>query len=888
MRGDTIRERLRTWLREKMGLPQVDVTPVDPASKAPWFLMDSGTELVAAIVDGHHDMQADAFVLDPELGSVGVVHCLGLDAKVRDVDLSDWIEKAAYLRHLMGSRVDTHRVSGQSGAFVPSVELVFVVDAGASAALGLLRQTLRRFKEESALLHAIGINMAVVPEETGASAAEGFERGFAWLVRDIRAWFTAPANLVAGPSGAAGRGKVGAGWTKLVTRDFRVRGQRSWTRAQRPKPAESTDLPLLHVMHGPNGSGKSSLAEAFEFVVTGRSTRLRTEDQSPLVFRADVGVQPKMATVELRSGSETEIREVTLQSRQDSSGTNGNPNSGGSVLRFDQEVGDRLIRKDQKERMAYWLETYFPRHKKTWRAGAAARRARKRALDGLGCRDNLDDSTKPPEHWLKVKGLEFTRVIEGLLGLPKTWRELTDETEKGLRPTASSTPDDVNRLMMSILVAGAEMVRRAEPFLGDDFEDLLRRLGQVTFVDAPKSVVGRADYERNYRDWLDNVARADLLGSAWKMRRTFLGWSPPKSEVLSRFDVPVDLGEIATARKNAVEKRDDLRKWLASHSRSGAEPGRRSRRGAEAEDLPDPGLLLRSVEVGMFEGMLSAGAAGGLRRVFERRRAEDIQGFKVGYEPGWTKPLIEYRANLVTMRDWMLARGWKAGVDSQAWVSQLTGHVEALVSAIQELDQINQQDADRLQAMTPTLGPALMELVELLTPASWAYQRLDVEMDLKQDDVDAAGFGLRARGMELADVLNTAELNTVALAMHLLCAPLADNPHKVLFLDDPLQNMDELTVTTVARALAKLLRLLGQTGHGSLDFVLLLHGADDCERIIQEVPAAFYRIPWSSPAGIDEENGAEIGGLKINQDPSVGSVDGKLFDFVGFMGLGKS
>jgi hypothetical protein len=48
------------------------------------------------------------------------------------------------------------------------------------------------------------------------------------------------------------------------------------------------------------------------------------------------------------------------------------------------------------------------------------------------------------------------------------------------------------------------------------------------------------------------------------------------------------------------------------------------------------------------------------------------------------------------------------------------------------------------------------------------------------------------------------------------------------------------------------------------------------------------RIPWSSPAGIDEENGAEIGELTINQDPSVGSVDGKLFDFVGFMGLGKS
>jgi hypothetical protein len=578
---------------------------------------------------------------------------------------------------------------------------------------------------------------------------------------------------------------------------------------------------------------------------------------------------------------------VTLASRQASSGANGNPTFGGSVLRFDEEVCDRLIRKDQKERMAYWLETYFPRHKKTWRAGAAARRARKRALDGLGFREDAEEHAQTLEHWLKGEGFEFGRVILGFLRLPPAWHRLASQADQALRSVPSSNPENHKRLMISTLVAGAGMVRRAEPFLGDDFEDFLRRLGQVTFVDAPKSVVSRLDYERNYRDWLDNVARADLLGIALKMRRTFLRWAPPKTDVLSHFDVPVEPGEIATAWKNAVEKRDELRKWLASHSRSDAEPRRGSRRSAEAGELTDSGLLVQAVEAGMFEGLLPAGAGGGLRRVFERRQAEDIQGFKVGFEPGWTKPLIEYRANLVTMRDWMLARGWKAGGDPQAWVSQLTGHVEALIAAIQELDQINRQDADRLHAMAPTLGPALMELVELLTPASWAYQRLDVEMDLKQDDVDAAGFGLRARGMELADVLNTAELNTVALAMHLLCAPLAENPHKVLFLDDPLQNMDELTVTTVARALAKLLRLLGQTGHGALDFVLLLHAADDCERIIQEVPAAFYRIPWSSPAGIENENGTEVERLEITRDASVGSVDGKLFDFVTFMGLGK-
>jgi hypothetical protein len=49
-----------------------------------------------------------------------------------------------------------------------------------------------------------------------------------------------------------------------------------------------------------------------------------------------------------------------------------------------------------------------------------------------------------------------------------------------------------------------------------------------------------------------------------------------------------------------------------------------------------------------------------------------------------------------------------------------------------------------------------------------------------------------------ADVrLNTAELNVFTLALFLLCAVRLPNPLRLLILDDPLQNMDELTVATV-------------------------------------------------------------------------------------------
>jgi hypothetical protein len=48
-----------------------------------------------------------------------------------------------------------------------------------------------------------------------------------------------------------------------------------------------------------------------------------------------------------------------------------------------------------------------------------------------------------------------------------------------------------------------------------------------------------------------------------------------------------------------------------------------------------------------------------------------------------------------------------------------------------------------------------------------------------------------------------------------------------------------------------------------------------------------HRIPWSSPTGTETGGEDDDDGLEIAQDGSVGSVDGKLFDFVGFMGLGK-
>jgi hypothetical protein len=147
------------------------------------------------------------------------------------------------------------------------------------------------------------------------------------------------------------------------------------------------------------------------------------------------------------------------------------------------------------------------------------------------------------------------------------------------------------------------------------------------------------------------------------------------------------------------------------------------------------------------------------------------------------------------------------------------------------------------------LVDALNELMALFTPARWAYE--DVVLRYEHDgevsrlqfetgDVRAPGKPVRAR----ADLrLNTAQLNAFTLALFLLCAPRVDNPIGLLVLDDPLQKMDELTVTTLARGLAKLLRVLPE--HWSL--MMLFHGEGDLARFHDEVECGVYFLPWLSP-----------------------------------------
>ena len=152
------------------------------------------------------------------------------------------------------------------------------------------------------------------------------------------------------------------------------------------------------------------------------------------------------------------------------------------------------------------------------------------------------------------------------------------------------------------------------------------------------------------------------------------------------------------------------------------------------------------------------------------------------------------------------------------------------------------------------LALALNELTALFTPARWAYD------DVSFSDSKGEETELQQGGVSVSLTLNTAELNTLALVLFFLCAPSGQNPLRMLILDDPLQNMDELTVTTVARGIRRLMQLwkepVSDSENGMLadwQVVILLHGEESLERMRREIPAHTYYLPWQSPSSGSEE-----------------------------------
>jgi hypothetical protein len=162
--------------------------------------------------------------------------------------------------------------------------------------------------------------------------------------------------------------------------------------------------------------------------------------------------------------------------------------------------------------------------------------------------------------------------------------------------------------------------------------------------------------------------------------------------------------------------------------------------------------------------------------------------------------------------------------------------------------EAEQRVKDSFDTLIGNLEQPLNELLATFTPARWAYSTTSLTPSTGSDG--ARSVGLETTDKARADLrFNTAELNTFATALFLLCATSIDNPLRVLVFDDPFQNMDELTISSVLRGLSRVAPLLPE----GWQILILIHGEETLETANRELACATYLLPWLTPQRLREK-----------------------------------
>jgi hypothetical protein len=237
-------------------------------------------------------------------------------------------------------------------------------------------------------------------------------------------------------------------------------------------------------------------------------------------------------------------------------------------------------------------------------------------------------------------------------------------------------------------------------------------------------------------------------------------------------------------------------------------------------------------------------------RMGERRRCGALT---IG-EPGWADVIREELDTLATSLSRLNKRsdGRQRG---RSVPEQRLGLLRNLHAAVRKLSEAQRKaeqsflnkilpELEGPDAEPPLLSCALDELLTLFTPARWGYATLGLRRQTGTNGQQSLSFSHAGEG-DAQLRLNTAELNLLTVALFLLCAPGTGNPVRLLVFDDPLQNMDEQTVTVLARGIGKLATLLP----GGWQLVFFFHGEDDLARFRNELPARIYPLPWLMPVG---------------------------------------
>ena len=831
----------------------------DPAANSARFFVGTPEQRLATLVSGFFTLEADALIHDAALGTLGVVHLLiGEPEKTRE-RVQRWIDDATYLRHLLLENA----ALGQQGAREQActVELVLTVPPEAVEQLAAVGEILRELMSQTSFLSAIGVNVWKL------GAKDAVPRAFSWLLSAHRTWL---AEQAATTQANVPPLRVRA----VVVKDFRLAGERRL-------PLEQA--PVLHLVHGSNGSGKSSLVEALELVMTGKVKRLGDADHHRVLTTR--GIADAVATVALEmDGGAQDMSFVTQASGVAMPLAEG---ADPASFRLDQKFADEIAQGTPAERAVAILRAFFPQEQRKVRAVEESAAALDGALAQLALlRPGAEASFRTSgrlrpealaEHgWIEEPLLAWEKVcllapltvaeIDGLVPLlPESvqgeWRESVT------LPFAEAAARAAN------IETALRAVPNAEPGLAHSIAQALALLEIYARESVAEQTTAAADLPRLMNEWLELVAMEDCLRAELEVARctrlaqeggydfddTPLQWRSLESPELN-------LDERAGFLETVRERILDLRGALAGRVSEPATPQTPASAPHRMLLPPSRAQTIALDEVARC-GLLGAeyrdphlALGETIRRAFEEHAVQSIalaggKSLRVG-EGDWGGGML---ARLQTAHGGLVKLSGlppppakhPAGSTWSAILETLLASVRA-ARAHALADSTVAQELAKLLSDGGTFSRAFNELLALFTPARWAYEGLQThasfdeagghQMSIETDDKVAAHLRL-----------NTAELNTLALSVFLLCARGAPNPLRLLVLDDPLQNMDELTVTTLARGLARLLRLWSVAENAPVEkaapwrVLLLLHGEEDVERFRREVPCTVCFLPWLAP-----------------------------------------
>ncbi len=918
-------EEIARFLETKCHCTRYDAKrPPSLPTEGRWYaLRPSARKRLTVRFDQQIDIALDGLVLDMELGSIGLIYLLDSPEDIR-ADITQLIEHAAYLRHVLGQMRSDQAEPDKELPYI--IELVLIEKSPSDGHDRAVAKALRDILRNTALPHAVAINLDLVQNLQGPGKNHALANLFCWLLPATANWYAK------GVPKLASKKSPPAEWDRVVLNNFRRPGLRRW---------KKYDKARLHVLHGPNGSGKSTLAEAFEFLFTGDSTRLRGPLPSrldALAWRPEQSARPRQASVQLFNGKK--------QLQQRTSGDNPTQpkivDALGDAFRLNWDLANRLTMEDPIRRSADWLAAFFPGQDKNLKQRRQSRAQLAQAIERLQQAELKSSSAATKDRRPLDELITLARNVLNGTG-EKSKPTLADFLAKVQRKfasrldAASSSADlQLSELLRQPLAFdGAKLADRDGLFqrlhtailsdgqkciqwhrcLSDELQNLLGRLANDPFGENSSSA--SSDSYEQFNHWLRRVALADVFAKA-HVTACACAADRSNSDELKRIAPPLDIETLEKLARESRDRRDDVRRELRPLQISTSARQRRQNT-TERVHIRELGPLFAAIHAGIFAPALVPGDEGAVRDAVRHRTVTTVRDLQIGTD-GWTSLLLslfEQRKHLLeTIRPFLfeadeIARQ-KAPIAKAAHISDpvftpamASAQTTALLCIVEEsmhlapLELQAAQHFEKLLEQGP-LGLALQELLNLLTPASWAYPSLTTKVDVTGQSGEQAQQSLEFNilGHDAATILNTAELKTLALALFLLCAPCVDNPYRVLLLDDPLENMDELKVTTVARGLARVLRLWqNQTGDISLkewDIILLLHGEENCERIVRECAAARYQFPWLAPVGqqLEKESApspetAADMSVKFPEDvyQLPGSEEGKLLPLDNFIAI---